>query len=381
MRKLSLYLHFPFCLGKCTYCDFVSYPWGLHRDWKSYLTLLRKELLLKVQSFDLEGSFLESVYFGGGTPSLLPAFSIGDFLLYLQRFFKCSEKIEITVEVNPGTIDENWLKEAICSGVSRIQVGVQSFDRRFLRFARRVCRVEDTYAVLELLSEQDFQNWGADLIYGWPFQSFSEWQRDLEKLLNFNPFHISVYELSIHFPVPMAWFEKKHPRSFPSDDEKAKWLSWTRDWLTQKGYVHYEISNFAKPGFECRHNLRYWRNEEYLGLGVAAWSYLGGERHRNSKHLKNYRSRLENDSLPIEYRETLSLVRKLEEEMFLRLRTSEGVDVEVLSRKYPAVLVGEKVKRLEFLLREGFLQRKSSRYFLTPRGILVANQVFSEIID
>lgn len=381
MKKLSLYLHFPFCLGKCTYCDFVSYPWGLHRDWKSYLTLLRKELLLKVRSFDLEGSFLESVYFGGGTPSLLPVFSIGDFLLYLQRFFRCSEEIEITVEVNPETIDGEWLREAVCNGVNRIQVGVQSFDRRFLRFAKRVGRVEDTCAILELLSEQGFQNWGADLIYGWPFQSFSEWQRDLETLLNFNPLHISVYELSIHFPVPMAWFVKKHPRSFPSDDEKAEWFSWTKDWLTQKGYVHYEISNFAKPGFECRHNLRYWRNEEYLGLGVAAWSYLGGERHRNSRHLKNYRSRLEHDSLPIEYREILPLDRKLEEEMFLRLRTSEGVDVEVLSRKYPAVLVGEKVKRLEFLLKEGFLQKEGSRYFLSPQGILVANQVFSEIID
>jgi len=381
MRTLSLYLHFPFCLGKCTYCDFVSYPWSSHHDRNSYLALVCTELSLKVKFFELEGSVLESVYFGGGTPSLLDAPSISSFLLYLQRFFRYSEKVEITVEVNPGTVDQNWLREVARGGVNRIQVGVQSFDQRFLLFAKRACQVEDTYAILELLSTQGFQNWGADLIYGWPFQGFAEWQKEVKELLKFEPCHVSIYELSLHFPSPMAWFAKRHPRSFPSDDEKANWFSWTREWLIQRGYLHYEISNFAKPGFECQHNLRYWRNEEYLGLGVAAWSYLRGERHRNSRHLRNYRFHLENGSLPIEYREALSLPQRLDEEIFLRLRTSEGLDTEILSQRYPVALVKEKIERMEFLLREGFLQKEGSRYFLSAKGILVANQVFSEIID
>ncbi len=379
MISISLYVHFPFCQKRCRYCDFVSYPLTSRTEHQAYLALLQRELSLQMEKNVLQGRELLTVYFGGGTPSL---FEAGDFALFLEeakKFFPFRDLPEITIEINPEGFDIEKLTAFKKIGINRVSVGVQSFDHWRLNILGRWVSL---HFLTDLFAEvrKTFSSWSIDLMYGLPGESLDLWQRELEQALEFDPPHLSIYNLTLHPSVPLYAFWKKHPRLFPSPEFEALVWEWIVRRLKKEGYHHYEVSNFARPGFECHHNLRYWNNDEYLGLGVSAWSYISGKRRKNTSSLKNYRQRLAKGELPIVFEESLSPSRKLGEKIVLSLRKNEGIPREFLYA-WGKIERKEKHRIIERLIQEGWLVEVDGYLRLSPKGFLLANQVCAELID
>ncbi len=381
MKKLSLYFHFPFCVKRCRYCDFVSYPRRDRHAHLKYKKAVFQEIALKVEEEGLRGSELSTVYLGGGTPSLLFSEDVEEILNYLRHFFAFSSSIEITMEVNPETVNGDKIRAFREAGINRFSVGVQSFNPHFLCFLGRSSSLEQIENVLSCMGKINCSSWSLDLLYSLPFQSFLEWQREVESALVYHPPHFSIYDLTFSPRVPLYQFAKRHPGIFPSSDEEALYFEWAMERLDSEGYRHYEISNFAQPGAECRHNLNYWSDGEYLGVGTSAWSYLGGRRQKNTSSLKNYFTRLREGRTPLTFQEELAPHQKLTEDIMLRLRTEEGVKTSYLLAQYKREEVESKLKCLEFLSKEGFIIKEEERFYLSQKGMLVANQIFQEILD
>lgn len=379
MNPVSIYIHFPFCIKRCRYCDFVSYPQGDRSEHLGYLALLREELFLKLERYAMWGREVGTIYFGGGTPSLLEAEDLGGLLATLQAAFSFLPDIEITLEMRPREEDITKIKGFRQTGISRLSVGVQSFEPENLYFLGRDTPIAVLVQTIEETRE-NFNQWNMDFMYGLPFQDLERWQKDLERALSFTPPHLSVYNLTLHSPSPLYWFYRFHSRLFPSSENESILWEWTMIRLKAAGYRQYEISNFAQPGHECRHNLSYWSNREYLGLGVSAWSYLGEMRERNASSLGRYTRALQKNTVPVVFQEKLSPARKLGEIIVLGLRRSDGISVEDLEG-YPFSMVEEKMKTLDRLVQEGWLCENQGRYYLSSRGLSLANQVFAELID
>ncbi|MGC8777474.1 MAG: radical SAM family heme chaperone HemW [Candidatus Caldatribacteriaceae bacterium] len=379
MSTLSVYVHFPFCVKRCRYCDFISYPWGGRSEYLAYLVLLQEELFLKVRTYALWGRQIETIYFGGGTPSLLGAEDLAGFLKNLKAVFVLPPQTEVTLELRPREAEILKVESFRKIGINRLSIGIQSFEPRNLYLLGRDTPVAALVETIEKAREF-YANWNIDLLYSLPLQDLGAWQKDLEKALSFEPPHLSVYNLTLHPSVPLYWFWASHPRFFPSKEVEGILWEWTVTRLKGEGYRHYEISNFAKPGHECQHNLAYWSNREYLGLGVSAWSYLKETRERNTASLQSYFGKLKGGHLPISFRETLSPSRRVGEIIALGLRKEEGISIEELDG-YPPGVVEEKIKTLSRLAEEGWLVEQEGRFSFSPRGWLLANQVLAEIID
>ncbi|HAX98590.1 MAG TPA: radical SAM protein, partial [Candidatus Atribacteria bacterium] len=299
-----------------------------------------------------------------------------------RQNFRFSESIEITVEANPGTLNSEKIREFAHLGVNRLSIGIQSFQNRFLSFLGRTYREKEVHNLLiDLINTGLFLNWSFDLMYGLPFQTFSDWKKEMEYLFRYQPPHFSLYNLTLSHRVPLGVFYKNHFALFPGQDWEASVYRWTQQILRKYGYRRYEISNFAKPGYECLHNLTYWRNQEYLGLGVSSSSYLEGIRMRNASTLSHYQKRIKNCQSPVVTKDILNLKQKLAEEMILALRTSEGVEAEKLFKTYPESLVQEKLILLEDFAQSHFIHEREGRWILTSKGALIANQLFLEILD
>ena len=383
MREIALYIHVPFCIQKCRYCDFISYPSCQPEFISNYFQTLSQELQIRAeQDDDFSNIVLKSIYFGGGTPSLVSPEILNNFLTNLRRYFLISDTIEITLEANPGTLNSEKIKEFAHLGVNRLSVGVQSFQNRFLSFLGRTYQAKDVHSFLkDLINTGSFLNWSCDLIYGLPLQTFSDWKKEIEYLLWYQPPHFSLYNLTLSPRVPLGSFSKSHRALFPGQDWEASIYRWTQLVLRKYGYRRYEISNFAQPGYECLHNLTYWRNQEYLGLGVSACSYLKGIRMRNTSSLSHYQQKIKFHQSPVVMKDILTLKQKLSEEMILALRTSEGIETEKLLEHYRDNLVQEKLNLLEQMAQSNFINKMKGRWALTSRGTLIANQIFLEILD
>lgn len=382
MREIALYIHIPFCIQKCRYCDFVSYPNLRPDSIADYFKVLAQELQIRTEKDNLQDMVLKSIYFGGGTPSLVAPKVLKDFLLLLHQNFRFLESVEITVEANPGTLNSEKIRELAQLGVNRLSLGVQSFQNRFLSFLGRTYQEKDVHSLLiDLMETGSFLNWSFDLMYGLPFQTFSDWKKEIEHLLRYQPPHFSLYNLTLSQQVPLGSFSKSHSALFPGQDWEASIYRWTQQLLGKYGYKRYEISNFARPGYECLHNLTYWRNQEYLGLGVSSCSYLRGIRMRNVSTLSHYYKKIRNCQSPVVTKDILNVKQKLSEEMILALRTSEGIETGKLFKTYPESLVQEKLILLESFAQNNFIYEKAGRWILTSRGTLIANQLFLEILD
>jgi len=271
MREIALYVHVPFCIRKCRYCDFVSFPSCSEENIRHYFLTVAQELHFRVIHNKLQGTHLKSVYFGGGTPSLAPSDILSNFLQLLRQYFILDHSIEITLEANPGTIHSEKLRNLSNIGINRLSIGIQSFQDRYLSFLGRTYCSKDVFQLLdEFKTSEVFQNYSFDLIYGLPFQTFSEWKAEMKTLLRYQPPHFSIYNLTVNRKVPLYPFSTHHPMVFPDQDLLAGMYRWTKIVAGKQGYERYEISNFAQPGYECIHNYTYWRNQEYLGVGVSS---------------------------------------------------------------------------------------------------------------
>ncbi|MGB9804196.1 radical SAM family heme chaperone HemW [Desulfofundulus sp.] len=376
---ISLYIHVPFCLRKCRYCDFVSYSYDPEAACRYRVALLR-EMALYHERLGPEERRLKTIFIGGGTPTCLPEEDLAAILEGCSRYFQWLPGVEVTVEANPGTVDLSKLRTLRCAGVNRLSLGVQTCSDHFLRLLGRVHSFNQAVEAVILARRAGFDNLNLDLIFAIPGQTVANWQHCLRKVLSLRPEHISAYSLQLEEGTPLAR-EVAEGRILPCEEETE--LAMYReviDFLVDRGYEHYEISNFARPGYRCRHNLTYWHNEPYLGLGPAAHSCLGDERFYNTGSLEEYEARLLAGELPVAGRERLSRDTMMAETVFLGLRLIEGLDLARFESRFGKNIeevFGEQIKKLS---RLGLLKIHSKHLKLTARGLPLANAVFREFV-
>jgi oxygen-independent coproporphyrinogen-3 oxidase len=376
-----LYIHIPFCLEKCGYCAFISSK-PQRDELESYHELLLKEMQLASANGE-SGSALDSIYFGGGTPSLLHPQQVAEIIEKVKELFFLSPKTEITLEANPGTVDEDRLRAFRAAGVNRLSLGVQTFDDTLLRCLGRVHDAAQARRAFQDARRVGFDNIGIDLIHALPGQNLLQWQADLREAVRLSPEHISVYGLSVEEGTPFSLRYPEDCPDIPDDDCSAVMFEAADIVLPTAGYQHYEIANYAKPGYRSRHNSGYWRRDGYLGLGVAAHSFLRkgyGYRFSNHDTLVEYRSELASDRLPRSDEHLLTREDAMAEFMFLGLRLAEGVAHESFEGEFGSALHTAYGAVIDELIGIGLLQQEQSVLRLTRRGLLLSNQVFARFL-
>ncbi len=358
----SVYIHIPFCRSKCHYCSFISYP-KLELK-KGYLKALEQEI-----NSVYGGESLKTLYFGGGTPSLLEPEEFYNII----RHFNITNSTEVTAELNPDDLSFNYLRSLYDIGINRISLGVQSFDDDILKQINRRHDSKQVLKSVENAKNAGFKNISLDFIYGLPNQTSDMFWNDLKKAVNLDIQHISLYGLSIE---QGCYFAKNRPQNLADEDEQADMYLEAVKFLSESGFNHYEISNFAKEGFESKHNLNYWNNAEYYGFGVSAHGYLNDIRYGNKitieDYLKNPLERLE-DRFETEKD-------KLEEEIFLGFRKMSGINIEQINSKYGIDFEEKYLKILKKYEGLKLLEKTPCGYKLTPNGVLVSNTILAEFL-
>jgi oxygen-independent coproporphyrinogen-3 oxidase len=377
-----LYLHIPFCLRKCGYCAFNSreLPDAYLND---YVALLLEEMRL-TSSITPPGRQLDSIYFGGGTPSLLDAGQLTRLITRATELFGLAPDNEITLEANPGTVDRERLSGFRTAGINRLSLGIQSFDDRLLATLGRIHTAQEAREAFAAARTAGFANIGIDLIHALPSQTPEMWRNDLEQALRLAPEHISVYGLTLEEGTPFAERYQDDDPLLPDEDMSADMFEAANDLLCANGYEHYEIANYARPGFRSRHNSGYWQRDGYLGLGAGAHSFLRdtayGTRFGNVADLDEYTAAIGHGILPRRDVAPLSCEDAMAEFMFLGLRMADGVQFERFEREFgvaPQLLYGHVFEELAAM---GLVEVDSARAHLTRRGMLLSNRVFSRFL-
>ncbi|MFV1884801.1 MAG: radical SAM family heme chaperone HemW [Balneola sp.] len=375
----SLYLHIPFCKQACSYCDFYFVTRQDHKQ--HFVDALIKEILFRKDSVFAEES-IQTIYFGGGTPSLLSAKQVEAILEAISDTFKLDVQ-EVTLEMNPDDVSPNYLSELKSVGITRASMGVQSFDEKLLQFMNRAHTKEEALACLEALSTSGFKSFTVDLIYGNPNQTLEMLDKDISILLEFNPTHISAYSLTIE-PKTRLGKQLELGRIVEPDDELvASHFDLVEERLGEAGIKQYEVSNFAKPGFEAVHNSNYWSHENYLGFGPGAHSFRWSqdkskaERWNNKADLKGYiggRWEFRNET------EQLSLKELAEERLMLGLRTVKGLDRNELNERYQFMFKEKQLSYLHQKEKEGKVLISNSRIALTKEGLKISDAILLDLI-
>ncbi|MCE5258159.1 MAG: radical SAM family heme chaperone HemW [Chloroflexi bacterium] len=387
-QTAGLYIHIPFCDSKCWYCDFTSFV-GREGVFEPYLGALRRELLLRLPAWS-QVTF-DSLYVGGGTPTVIPASLLADFIGQTLALIPKTHDIEVTVEANPSTLDEAAVRKLLDAGVNRLSIGVQSWHSEELaRLGRRHSPQAASVAIAAAHSA-GCTNISLDLMLGLPAQTTSTWDETLQRSLALQPEHLSVYTLTLEPDTPLAHEAQTTTLDLPDDERCAELYAMARNSLAQAGYGHYELSNWARrrqdesadaryPGFAARHNLHYWHNERYLGLGVAAFSFDGLTRWGNTCLLDEYLAVLSQNRLPVSEQESLSGREALGETIMLGLRLLDGVYWDELTDRYAIDARALYARQIAGLSAEGLLEADALGMRLMPRALYVANRVLSEFV-
>ncbi len=376
----KLYLHIPFCLSKCGYCAFTSQELG-ETVLNNYAALLIEEMQL-VNTITV-GQKLDSIYFGGGTPSLLEDRQVKSLIEKAHELFGLDADCEITLEANPGTVDQNRLAALQRAGVNRLSLGVQSFNDNLLNCLGRIHTADQARQAVQDARTAGFNNIGLDLMHSLPSQNIKGWQVDLEQAVRLSPEHLSIYGLTVEEGTP---FFQRYPCDSPErtgDDLSADMFEMADDLLTAAGYEHYEIANYARPGFRSRHNSGYWRRDGYLGVGAGAHSFLKdghGVRFGNEGSLQEYGEALADGRLPRCDIQLLSRDEALEEYMFLGLRLADGVSLIEFEQEFGSACRDIYGRIIDELVELGLMQCDKMYLRLTRRGRLLSNQVFTRFL-
>ncbi len=374
----SLYLHIPFCEHKCIYCDFYSIaPNEPRQKYKAiierFLRALEREIELRAADSKFQSTY-ETIFFGGGTPSLLAPSAIGTIMEKLAKRFMVKRDAEVTLETNPGTVDVEKLQAFRVAGINRLSVGVQSFHEDDLKFLSRIHSAEQAKQCVRDAFRAGFENVSLDLIFALPSQTRERWASNLEHAIALQPTHISAYSLIVEPNTPLYRMVQSKQVSTLSAEQDAELYEFTIDVLAAHGYEQYEISNFARPGFASRHNRNYWNHSDYIGFGPSAHSYWSGRRWWNLANVVGYAERLEDGTLPVAGEEQLSEEQLREEEVFLGVR-SEGIDVAGFLHRYRTDLLAERRRTIDDLLNEGLAVVESGRLRLTKKGYPLCDEI------
>lgn len=373
----GIYLHIPFCVRKCAYCDFYSCT---RLDLiPEFVDAVHREMHLTAQ--DMPGPF-DSVYFGGGTPSTLGPQRIQSLLDRVESIYPVSPNAEITLEANPGTVKPEDFSAYRRAGVNRLNIGVQSFRNENLRFLGRIHTAEEAIATVEAARRAGFDNLGMDLMYGLPGQSPEAWRFDLKTAVSLNPEHLSCYMLSYEPGTPMERLRQGGHIRPMSDQQVGVLYDFTIEGLADHGYGQYEISNFARsPGLQSRHNRKYWQNVPYLGLGPSAHSYLPPRRYWNVKGIQAYIQALTSGRTPVDSREHLTPAQQMMEALYLGLRQTAGISMAEFDARFGGDFQTRFAPLLTELSENGWLYAENRRCALTPKGMLLLDALVSRFIE
>jgi oxygen-independent coproporphyrinogen-3 oxidase len=381
---IGLYLHIPFCTAKCGYCDFNSYAGHEHMI-PSYAGTIVKDAKLWTDA--VRGRQVETVFFGGGTPSLNPVEEMAAILRGLRATFDFAPDAEISMEANPGSLSADYLRGMRAIGLNRLSIGVQSFDDEELVMLDRVHTADEARQAFAAAREAGFDNVNLDFIYGLPEQPLAAWQRTLDQALALAPEHLSLYALTVEDGTPLARDVKRGRVPAPDADMQAEHYEWTEERLARAGYEHYEISNWARPGRQCRHNLIYWQNREYLGLGAGAHSFLNGVRF-STVLLPNRYVELVDESAAagdgslrhVHGAEEITPDLSIADTLILGLRLNEGIDLAAFASRYGRELDDVHGALLTEFTGYSLLERTATHLRLTARGRLLSNELFQRML-
>jgi oxygen-independent coproporphyrinogen III oxidase len=379
----GIYIHIPYCIKKCPYCDFNSYGVGRLIPEVEYTEALLAEL--DIYSDAIARYPLTSIFFGGGTPSLFSSESIGKVIKKILGITSPSESLEVSIEVNPKTADFGKLVSFKEAGVNRVSLGVQSFSEKKLKFLGRINSPEDSIRILGDVITAGFKNFNADLMYGCSFETPEELWSELYKILEFNTPHVSAYCLTIEDDTAFADLYSKGKLMLPDEETLSGMISLVGNVLEGAGYIQYEISNFAKPGFECRHNMIYWRGENYVGIGAGAHSHLDtcsdsewGVRWANLRNPAVYMKRVFERSKPVAFIEYLDRETALKDRVLMGLRLGEGIDLGKTEDRFSVNLMSG---QLDYLIDDQFIELSDNRLRVNKKGLLVSDSIIHKILE
>lgn len=378
-KSIGLYIHFPFCLSKCLYCSFNSIPYDPDLA-RRYTEAIKKEIVIKAGEYRLEGRSLKTIYFGGGTPSILSPSVIEDIIAVSGRIFCLEDGIEMTIEANPDTLDREKLDGLIRIGTNRISLGVQSFSDRYLNLLGRSHDTEKARRIFKACRSTGFKNISLDLIYALPDQQINEWLLTVEEAIYLAPEHISIYCLTIDEGTVLYRRLQNGQIVDSSEEDQIEMYLAAGKRLKKAGYVHYEISNFSLPGKICRHNMLYWDREEYLGLGAGAHSYIGNMRFCNLDSIEEYINLIDSGG-PDNSAEILTREDQLTDAIIFGLRKMEGIDLGDVRRRFDVDPLLIFRKEIDTLITQDMITLSSGKIRLTRKGILLADQVAIEFLS
>jgi oxygen-independent coproporphyrinogen-3 oxidase len=378
----GIYIHIPYCVKKCPYCDFNS--WGVRGGLpeEEYTESILREI--ELYRGEIEGRVCDTIFFGGGTPSIFEPESIGRIISRIYEVTGPGRDIEATLEVNPKTAGLDKLRGFRGAGVNRISVGVQSFSQRKLGFLGRINTPEDGRRILDDVRRAGFENYNFDLMYGTGGETIEEWRGDLEEAVRFGSSHLSAYCLTIEDGTEFGALYKKGKLILPEEDSLSEFISYTTAYLGDAGYGQYEISNYARPGFECRHNLIYWKGHDYIGLGAGAHSHMKterfpwGRRWANVKNPASYMKIAGEGRKPLDFTEELSREEAVEDSIIMGFRLNEGINVNSLMSRYG---VAPDAGRIESLREDGFIELKDDTIRLTRKGTLLSDEIIVRLVS
>ncbi len=367
---IGLYIHIPFCVKKCNYCDFCSYSGISDEEKEKYVDRLCSEII----SYSDRKISINTIFFGGGTPTLLSDNDFDKIFTAIYRAFNVCYNSEITVEANPGTVTFEKIAHLKGLGVNRFSIGLQSIHENELKMLGRIHSYEDFKATYNIMRSLGIKNINVDIMYGIPEQTKESFSKTLSEVAALAPEHLSVYGLIIE--PNTHFFEISDNLRIPGEDEECDMYFFASNYLAKLGYCHYEISNYAKSKYESKHNLKYWRDEEYIGVGLAAYSYYDGTRFGNTKSMIRYLL----DDCPREYCEKINPKEEKYEFVMLALRLGNGFSLSEYKKRFGEDFICGREDIINTLFANGYLIVENDRIFLTDRGLYVSNYILTELL-
>lgn len=377
--EMGIYVHIPFCLRKCNYCDFFSVS-GFS---KGILEQYVDALICEIEKSQLEKEYnFSTVYIGGGTPSLLEGKHVERILKALYKKFRLKSDVEITMEANPATLNKGRISHFYDAGINRFSLGVQSFADEELKILGRMHDERDILKTIEFFHELNIENFNIDLIYGIPGQTREKWENNLKKAVDSAPLHISMYLLQLDDSVPMAKLVEKGHLKMLTDEDECNFYYLGLEYLENEGFKQYEISNFSRPGFTCRHNLIYWQAKEYIGIGAGAVSYIDQKRFLNIPGVEKYIKNLSAGFLPpreeLEFMDTPEKVAA--DAVILGLRLCQGINLKEFARRFGIDIKQRYKNIINKYVNADLLKLEDGYIYLTKKGYFLANEVLKEFM-
>lgn len=381
MKELGIYIHIPFCKQKCYYCDFVSYA-NKEEKIQEYIECLQKEIEMESEKYKNEEYEITTIYIGGGTPSFIDASYIERIINTIKQNYKLYENPEITIEVNPGTINEEKIRKYKDIEINRISIGLQTTKDNLLKQIGRIHTYEEFLNCYKIVKKIGIDNINVDLMLGLPNQTLEDLKEGLIEVINLKPNHISLYSLILEENTILEKMVRQNMAKLPEEDLEREIYWTTKNILEKNGYIHYEISNFSKKGYESKHNLNCWNQKEYLGFGVAAHSYIKNKRYCNTNNIEDYIKNIQNGKI-LNNRTICEIQNKIEEQkeyMLLGLRKIQGVDIQEFKNKFIDNPIYIFHKELEKLVKEELVEIDLNQIKLTSKGLDFANLVWEEFV-